>query len=104
MESLVEKGDASQNIMIMNGDSIYVPKADMIYITGEVKKPDAYKYEKDITIIKAITLAGGFTKIAKKGGVRIIRKVDGEEKIIKRVKMDKPVLPDDVIVVPESFF
>ena len=79
-------------------------RSRIFYVTGEVKKPDAYKYEDDSTIIKAITIAGGFTEIAAKGKVKILRKEEGKEKVLENVDMDQEVLPDDVIVVPESFF
>jgi polysaccharide biosynthesis/export protein len=104
LKGLMEKGDTSLDIPILDGDSIYVIKAGVFYVTGEVKKPDAYKFEEGTTIIKAITMGGGFTDKASKGRVRIIRKVEGKEEVIRNVRMDEPVLPDDVIVVPESFF
>lgn len=49
-------------------------------------------------------MAGGFTDKASKSRVKIIRKSEGKEKVIEKASMDEPVLPDDVIVVPESFF
>ncbi|MCF6247619.1 MAG: polysaccharide export protein [Desulfobacula sp.] len=101
---LVTKGDASLNIPILGNDSIYISKAKIYYVSGEVKKPDSYKYDKELTIIKAITMAGGFSKIAAKNKVQIIRVVGGKKLIFKNVNMDKPVLPEDIIVVPESFF
>jgi len=104
LRSLVEKGDTSLDVPVTDGDSVYVTKASVFYVTGEVKKPDAYKYEEGTTVIKAITMGGGFTDKASKGRVKIIRKVDGKEDVIEKVKMDESVLPDDVIVVPESFF
>jgi len=104
LKRLIEAGDTSLNLPIVDGDSIYIPKAGVFYVTGEVKKPDAYKYEDGTTIIKAITIAGGFTEKASASRVKIIRKKNGREEVLKRVKMDEPVLPDDVIVVPESFF
>lgn len=104
LKRLIEKGDASIDIPIMDNDSIYIIKAGVFYVTGEVKKPDAYKYEEGTTLIKAITMGGGFTDKASKSRVKIIRKVSGKEEVIEKVKMDEPVLPDDVIVVPESFF
>ena len=76
----------------------------MFYINGEIKKPDAYKYAEGTTVIQAITMAGGFTDKASNGRVKIIRKVQGKEEVIEKVKMDQIVLPDDIIVVPESFF
>lgn len=104
LKRLVEKGDTSIDISIMDGDSVYIKKAGVFYVTGEVKKPDSYKYEDGTTVIKAVTIAGGFTEKASKGRVKIIRKVKGEEEIINSVDMDEPILQDDVIVVPESFF
>jgi polysaccharide biosynthesis/export protein len=104
LKRLIEKGEASLDISIMDGDSIYINKAGVFYVTGEVKKPDAYKYENGSTVIKAITMAGGFSEKASKGRVKIVRKVGGKEEVLEKVKMDEPVLPDDVIIVPESFF
>ncbi|MCP3875356.1 MAG: periplasmic polysaccharide biosynthesis/export protein [Desulfobacteraceae bacterium] len=104
LEKLIQKGDASFNISIQDNDSIYISRAKTYYVSGEVKKPDSYKFESDLTVIKAITMAGGFSNIAAKSKVRIIRAVNGQKKVLKNVNMDKPILPEDVIVVPESFF
>ena len=104
LEMLVKKGKTSLNIMIMNDDSVYISKAKTYYVSGEVNKPNSYKYEPDITVIKAITMAGGYSKIASKGKVKIIRTIDGGKKTLKKVDINEPVLPDDIIVVPESFF
>lgn len=104
LRNLIEKGDTSLDVPIADGDSIYIPKARVFYVNGEVKKPDAYKYTEGTTVIQAITLAGGFTDKSSKGRVKIIRKVDGKEEVLEKVKMDQTVLPDDLIVVPESFF
>jgi polysaccharide export outer membrane protein len=104
LSRLVEMGDTSQDVPILDGDSIYVVKAGVFYVTGEVKKPDSYKFEEGTTVLKAITMAGGFTDKAATGKVRIIRKLKGKEELQEKVKLDEPVLPDDVIVVPESFF
>ncbi|MBW1940566.1 MAG: SLBB domain-containing protein [Deltaproteobacteria bacterium] len=104
LTSLIEEGETSQNIEIKDGDSIYISKVDVIFVTGEVKKPDSYEYEEGITLIKVVTRAGGFTAKASRTRVKIIRKINGNEAVLTKVKMDEPVLPDDVIVVPESFF
>lgn len=104
LKRLVEKGDTSQDIPIIDGDSIYIAKAGTFYVTGEVKKPDSYKLEEGTTIFKAITMAGGFTDRASPGRVKIIRKIKGKEDILEKVKLDEPILAEDIIVVPESFF
>ncbi|OQX63521.1 MAG: hypothetical protein B5M56_02605 [Desulfococcus sp. 4484_241] len=104
LKKLVEEGTTDQNVLIHNGDSIFITKMEKIYVTGEVKYPGAYPYEKGLTVIKAITNARGFTDKASATGVQIIRKENGKERVLDRVRMDDLVKPDDVIVVPESFF
>jgi polysaccharide export outer membrane protein len=104
LKKLVEQGDLSLDLPIHNGDRIYVKKAPVFYVSGQVRRPDAYKLEQGTTIIKAITLAGGFTDKAAPTKVKIVRKVKNREEISEQVKMDALVQPEDVIVVPESFF
>jgi len=104
LKSLVEGGDLSQNILIHDGDAVYVSKAGMCYVTGEVRSQSAYKCSGDMSILKLITLAGGFTGRASKSSVRVIRIVDGKKTTFEDVDMDMKVQPDDIIIVPESFF
>jgi polysaccharide export outer membrane protein len=104
LKKLVEQGDLSLDVPINNGDRIYVKKAPVFYVSGQVRNPNAYKLEQGTTIIKAITLAGGFTDRAAPTKVKIVRKVKDREEVSEQVKMDVLVQPDDVIVVPESFF
>lgn len=104
IRQLLEEGDTSIDVQLKDGDSVFVPKASIAYVTGEVKRPDSYKIDEGETVIMLITKAGGFTPIASQGRIRIIRTIDGEENVMERVPLNLPVLPDDVIVVPESFF
>jgi polysaccharide export outer membrane protein len=100
---LFEEGDVTANVPVMDGDSIYVPKAAFVYVNGEVKNPGAYKITKGLTVLKSITIAGGFTGKASESGTKIIRKKGNKEDTFK-AKMDEVVLPDDIIYVPESLF
>ena len=104
LNSLIEGGDVSQNIDIRDGDTIYVSKAGMCYVTGEVKSPNAYRCGDKITVLKLIALAGGFTGKASRSSVRIVRIVNGEKTLYKDVNLDTLIQPDDIIIVPESFF
>ncbi|MDO8946067.1 MAG: SLBB domain-containing protein [Desulfocapsaceae bacterium] len=104
IKTLVEGGDLSQNIPIQAGDTVFIPKGGMCYVTGEVDKPDAYTCDNQTTVLKLITLAGGFTGKASKSGIQIVRIVDTQKTILKDVEFDTPVLANDIIVVPESFF
>jgi len=104
LKKLLEQGDRSQDVVLRDGDNIFIAKAGLAYVTGQVQKPDSYPIEEGTTVIMAVTRAGGFTPLAAKGRVKVIRKVSGEEQIFEKVPMNMPVLPDDVIVVPESYF
>jgi polysaccharide biosynthesis/export protein len=104
IRSLVEGGDLSQNVLIHDGDTIYIAKGGMCYVTGEVDEPDAYPCEKQTTVLNLIALAGGFTAKASQSSVRIVRLVDGEKTVTKNVDLGTPVMANDIIVVPESFF
>jgi polysaccharide export outer membrane protein len=96
-------GRAEDNIRIEGGDTIFVPKAAFYFIFGEVKSPGSYKLRRETTVLKAVILAGGFTGKASKRRIKIRRK-EGDKTIKVRVKLDDPVLPQDTIIVPESFF
>ncbi len=101
---LLEEGDTTQNILIQDDDTIYIGKGGFFYITGQVKKPGSYKVTPDMTVIKAIALAGGFTDIASRDSVKIIRKTPAGKKELEDVPLDMKVNTEDVIVVPESIF
>lgn len=104
LDKLVEQGDTSLNLQVVDGDKIFIIKAGIFYVTGEVKKPDSYKYQDNLTLIKALAMAGGLTGVASPKNIKIVRKVNGKETIIDKADMDTTIQPEDVVVVPESFF
>ncbi|MCD6460288.1 polysaccharide biosynthesis/export family protein, partial [bacterium] len=84
------------------------------YVLGEVKSPGSYPMIGNVTVLNAITHAGGFTDYAAKNRVAVIRsKGDNKEtirvnidQIIKKgdTSLDVILQPDDVVNVPESAF
>ncbi|MDP2106376.1 MAG: SLBB domain-containing protein [Desulfobulbaceae bacterium] len=104
LKALMEGDEQYQKLFIENKDTIYISKAGMCYVTGEVVKPDAYKVESNATVLQAITLASGFTGKAAKDKVQIVRIVNGEKTVMKNVDLNTLVQKDDVVIVPESFF
>ncbi len=104
LKDLIEGGNTTQNIQIRGGDSIYITTTSTYFVSGEIKKPGEFKLDGEITVVQAITKAGGFSANAARSKVKIIRKTDHGNKVLKRVAMDALVQPDDVIVIPESFF
>ena len=104
LTQLMEQGQESLNLPIVNGDHIYIPNKKVFYVTGEVKSPAAYDYEEGLIVIQALTKAGGLSDKAAPSRIRIIRATNGKEHVLENVKMDLTIQPNDVIVVPESYF
>ncbi|MBN2467641.1 MAG: polysaccharide biosynthesis/export family protein [Deltaproteobacteria bacterium] len=102
LKSILE-GDPSQNIYLEPNDTIYVSKANYFFVYGEVNKPGRYNLEEGTTILKAITTAGGVTEKAAVNRTKVVREKSGGKTEIS-VKMNDPVEPEDIIMVPESFF
>jgi polysaccharide export outer membrane protein len=97
------RGDISLNIELQNGDTVYLPKRSYFFVTGEVRTPGRYVLERGTTVLKGITMAGGFTEKASKWRIKVLRERDGK-KIKIKAEMDQLVEPEDIISVPESFF
>lgn len=104
-EKDVQSGMLTRNVLLIDGDTVYVPRVDpnRIFVTGEVRTPGAHSVPDGTTVLQTITLAGGVTEHAATGRIRISRLVKGERKSIK-VKLDDTVLPGDTIIVPQRFF
>jgi polysaccharide export outer membrane protein len=102
--AMVRNGDLSKNIDIRNGDTIYVQKAPVFYIYGEVRRAGSYRFEKNMTVMQAISLGGGFTERATERGINVSRRSpDGKLQRLEVSLMDR-VQPDDVIHIKEGWF
>ena len=99
----LQAGNPERNILLQAGDTIYVPKASQIYVTGSVSRPGPYRFQESMTVLQVLTLAGGVTERGSSGRVKIVRVVGGRKQEIK-AKLSDPVLPDDTLIVPERFF
>jgi len=100
----LQNGIAKQNIVLRDGDTISVPKAETVYVTGQVKNPNAYALQqKNTTVLQALSLAGGVTDRGSMNRIKIIRIVKGDKKEIK-AKLGDVVQPNDTILVNERLF
>jgi polysaccharide export outer membrane protein len=100
----LEAGDASLNVVLKDGDTILVPRAEDVYVFGQVRNPGAYAmHDDDMTVLQALSLAGGVTDRGATGRIEIVRVVDGERQEISAALTDT-ILPGDTIVVPQRYF
>jgi polysaccharide export outer membrane protein len=99
----LQSGSLSQNIELRDGDTIFVPRAELVYVFGEVKNPGGYAVQKSTTVLQALSLAGGVTEHGAMNRVQVMRMVKGQ-KVETRVKLTDLVRPEDTIIVPQRYF
>jgi polysaccharide export outer membrane protein len=99
----LQSGALSQNVALRDGDTIFVPRAESVYVFGQVKNPGAYSIQRNTTVLQALSLAGGLTDRGATGRIKIVR-VEKGNTVELRVKLTDTVRPGDTIIVPERFF
>jgi polysaccharide export outer membrane protein len=115
LDELLLKANPKYNIPVFPGDIINVPGNQFldIYVFGQVKNPGAVRMKMgadQVTLLRAIAQAGGFTDRARRGKVLITRMENGVEKkisvdvkdILGGGRKDFPLQAFDVVFVPES--
>ncbi|MDG1750689.1 MAG: polysaccharide export protein [Thalassotalea sp.] len=102
LEHLIKKG--------LLGDYLIDPQVTVsiaqyrpFFIHGQVNRPGGYPYQDDLTLDKAIALAGGLGNRASKTEWKITRIVDGQSVTIAGSVVTL-VFPDDIIEIEQSFF
>jgi polysaccharide export outer membrane protein len=93
----------SNNVQLQDGDTLFVARAESVYVFGFVKNPGAYAIKKDTTVLQALSLAGGVTDRGATGRIKVVRLVKGK-KVELKAKLDFIVQPFDTIMVPERFW
>jgi polysaccharide biosynthesis/export protein len=104
LPAMIRSADLGKNVELQAGDTIFVNRAPMIYIYGEVQKAGAYRAEPHMTVMQALALGGGLTVRGTERGVRIHRR--GNDGNVRQIdaRLTDEVRTDDVIYVRESLF
>lgn len=98
------RGEAGEDPVIENGDAVYVDRAPVVYIYGEVQRPGPLRLERGMTLLQALATGGGLTQRGTEKGIRVHRK-DAEGKVqLLQPAMDDKVQDGDVVFVRESLF
>jgi polysaccharide export outer membrane protein len=103
---------ARSNVELHPGDTVFVAKAAMVYVLGEVNKPGAYILNSTgaVTVLQVVAAAGGPTHAAAVGGTRMLRRTpSGLQELPVPLKAllhgktaDIPVSAGDILFVPSS--
>lgn len=114
LAELVEGRHPETNILVKAHDVITVPRAKLVYVIGEVRKSGGFvlKDRESMSVLQAISLAEGLTSVAGSSRARILRPAgDGVAKteiavdvrrILSGKSQDVPLLPNDILFVPNS--
>jgi len=103
--------DGDNNIDVSPGDTVIVRRADIFYVVGDVGRPSGFMMDtENLTVLKAIALAGGTNHTAKLNGTRIIRRGPNGmtetpvelKRILQAKAHDIPLQADDILFVPSS--
>jgi polysaccharide biosynthesis/export protein len=99
----LEAGRLDQNLELEPNDTVFIPAAEQVFVTGEVRSPGAVTYHRGITARQAVALAGGFTDDASKGSARVVRDLLGRSTTLK-IGFDERLEPGDTVVVKKAWF
>jgi polysaccharide biosynthesis/export protein len=111
---LMEAGNTKNNILLEAGDVVTVPHAGIVYVLGAVARPGGFVLTNDreqLSALKILALAGGFTNTAKSSHAVVIRKdatgkqheVEVDLKKIRNSQAeDMQLQPSDILYVPDS--
>ena len=97
--------DRQSDLVLQNNDVVYVDRAPLVYIYGEVQRPGSMRIERGMTVMQALAAGGGLTQRGTEKGIRVHRHDDASGKVqVLQPSMDDPVRDGDVIYVRESLF
>ncbi len=104
LPAILQAGKSELDVPVTNGDILYVDRAPMLYIYGEVQHPGVERLERGMTVLQALAQAGGLTQRGTERGIRIHRRdANGATHVIEP-NMNDLVERDDVVYVRESIF
>lgn len=115
LNELINDPQRSDKVVVSGGDTVYVPPLaiNKVYVLGEVKGPKVITLKGKMTLVDAITEAGGYTRDAVTKSIVVIRGELGSQQGIrvnlKRILKEGDVgqnielKPGDIVYVPKSF-
>ncbi len=114
LKRLLDSGDPLSNVTVYPGDVVKVPRAGIVYVVGEVRKPGGYllKSNENISVLQALALAEGLTRTSQKRRARIIRTDENTGarseiaidvgKILAGKAADPVLRARDIVFIPNS--
>jgi polysaccharide export outer membrane protein len=115
LKEIMEAKNPAENILIMPNDVISVPRGEVIYVIGDVKKPGEYVLgaRARISVLQALAMAAGLERTAATKNARILRSSTSPDmkrtevtvdlkRVLSGQDKDVPMEPEDILLVPGS--
>jgi polysaccharide biosynthesis/export protein len=114
LQDIMNAKTPEQNIQILPHDVITVPKAELVYVTGDVKKSGGFVLgeHQTVSVIQAVALAEGLNSTADKKHTKILRLQPGSDQrveiavdlksILENKTGDVPLQGNDILFIPTS--
>jgi polysaccharide biosynthesis/export protein len=104
LHKVMGKADSLKNIVLNGGEVVFVPRAPVFYIYGEVQRPGSYRLERGMTVMQALAQGGGLTLRGTERNLKVNRQNAAGVTMEMRPAMTDAIQQDDVIYVQESLF
>lgn len=104
LPALFAPGGAAGDIVLRNGDAVWVDRQPLVYIYGEVQRPGPLRLERGMTLLQALATGGGLTARGTEKGIRVHRKGSKGEVEVTQPAMTDTLREGDVVFVRESLF
>jgi polysaccharide biosynthesis/export protein len=114
IKDVMEAKKPEENVEVKTNDVISVPRGEMVYVVGEVRTSGGYPLsdKKTISILEALSMAGGLSPTASASNAKVLRTVPGKAErteiavnlgnIMKGKSKDMAMQPNDILVVSGS--
>ena len=99
----LQAGGMEKNVVLKPNDTVFVPQAPKVFVSGEVRNPGAYPYSPGMTARQLISVAGGLTQYGSDGRLRVVRGTGGKTREDK-IKLDEAIQAGDTLVVRRKLF
>jgi polysaccharide export outer membrane protein len=99
----IQAGELEKNLLLQPNDTVFVPQAPKVFVSGEVKSPGAYGWFPGMTARQLISMAGGLTPDGSDGRLKVVRPVGGRSEEDK-IRLDEAMKPGETLVVRRRLF
>lgn len=103
LQQMFESAERPNDLLMQGNDVIYVDRAPVFYIYGEVQKPGQLRLERGMTLLQGLAAGGGLTLRGTERGIRIHRRTSSGVEVMEP-NMQAKLQDGDVIYVQQSLF